>query len=79
MSGPLTVVAGERTVDELLAAIDSGRRVVVRTEFLGADHEVTLRRAEGTYYCDTPTQLHKHESADEMRTCVLTNGYASNG
>lgn len=79
MSEPLVVEAGERSAEELLAALDDGRRVVVRTEFLGSEHEVTLRRDGGTYYCDTPTRLHRHESADEMRDCLLTEGYGWNG
>jgi len=49
--------------------------VVVRTEFLGSDHEVTLRWDGETYYCDTPTRLHKHDDAAEMRTCLENQGY----
>ena len=71
----LVVEAGEYTVEELLDALEDGRRVVVRTEFLGAAHEVTLRY-DGVWYCDTPTRLHKHESRAEMRTCLERQGYA---
>jgi len=72
---PLIVDAGEAEIDELLDALEGGRRVVVRTEFLGGTHEVTLRY-DGMWYCDTPTRLHKHESRDEMRTCLERQGYA---
>jgi len=75
MAEPLVVEAGERSVDELLATLQDGRRIVVRTEFLGSEHEVTLRREGETYYCDTPTRLHKHESAAEMRECLANQGY----
>jgi len=75
MAEPLVVDAGERSVEALLAAVEEGRRVVVRTEFLGSDHEVTLRRDAGTYYCDTPTRLHKHETEAEMRACLERQGY----
>lgn len=75
MTEPLVVDAGERSVEELLGALKDGRRVVVNTEFLGSEHEVTLRRDGETYYCDTPTRLHKHESADEMRECLAEQGY----
>ncbi|ERH11039.1 MAG: hypothetical protein J07HX64_02818 [halophilic archaeon J07HX64] len=71
------VEAGECEPDELLAALESGDRIVVRTEFLGAEHEVTLRHDGGVYYCDTPTRLHKHDSKAEMRTCLENQGYAS--
>ena len=77
MTDPLVVDAGELGVDELLRAIESGDRVVVTTEFLGSEHEVTLRHDGETYYCDTPTRLHKHTSVDEMRACILKQGYAS--
>ena len=75
----MVVEAGERTVEELLAALDDGRRITVRTEFLGGDHEVTLRREDDVYYCDTPTRLHRHESAAAMRECIENQGYASDG
>ncbi|AGN01385.1 hypothetical protein L593_07190 [Salinarchaeum sp. Harcht-Bsk1] len=77
MAGPLRVEAGEITADEILDALREGRRVVVSTEVLGADHEVTLRHDGSQYYCDTPTTLHTHESEDEMRQCIHNQGYAS--
>jgi hemin uptake protein HemP len=75
MSDTLVVDAGEMSADELLEALDSGRRIVVRTEFLGSTHEVTLRHDGETYYCDTPTRLHKHGTTDEMRACLERQGY----
>jgi hemin uptake protein HemP len=77
MTEPLVVEAGELGVEELLDAIEDGDRVVVQTEFLGGEHEVTLRHDGDTYYCDTPTRLHKHEDAEEMRTCIRKQGYAA--
>lgn len=79
MAEPLIVEAGEYGVEELLDALESGRRVVVRTEFLGNEHEVTLRRDGETYYCDTPTRLHTHESPEEMRECLTSQGYGRDG
>jgi hemin uptake protein HemP len=75
MSEPLVIDAGEMSTDELLDTLDSGQRVIVRTEFLGSEHQVTLRHDGETYYCDTPTRLHKHQSADEMRRCLERQGY----
>jgi hemin uptake protein HemP len=77
MTDPLRVSAGELTTDEILSAIEDGQRVVVSTEMLGADHEVTLRHDGEVYYCDTPTTLHKHEDPAEMRECLVKQGYAS--
>ena len=75
MSEPLAVDAGEKGAEELLAVLESGRRVIVTTEFLGAEHEVTLRTDGETYYCDTPTRLHTHESVTGMRECIENQGY----
>jgi hypothetical protein len=75
MSDPLVVNAGEYGTEALLERLEGGQRVVVRTEFLGSEHEVTLRHDGETYYCDTPTTLHKHETADGMRECLETQGY----
>ncbi|WP_123535755.1 hypothetical protein [Halosimplex salinum] len=71
------VDAGEMDADALLARIKSEGRVRVRTEFLDAEHEVTLRWDGTTFYCDTPTRLHKHDSESEMRTCLQNQGYGT--
>nr|WP_304449106.1 hypothetical protein [Halomarina sp. PSRA2] len=71
------ISAGEWTSDEVLRALADGQRVVVETEFLGEQHEVTLRWDGETYYCDTPTRLHKHATEEEMRVCIRKMGYAA--
>lgn len=76
MPEPLVIEAGELSVAEMMAALESGRRIIVRTEFLGSEHEVTLRYNGEVYYCDTPTRLHKHSSAEEMQQCLKNQGYA---
>ena len=75
MADPLLVTAGEQSPQEILDALNDGRRVVVTTTFLGSEYEVTLRWDGETYYCDTPTRLHKHDSEAEMRTCLEEQGY----
>ena len=77
MAEPLRAEAGELSAEEILAALTEGRRVVVETEMLGSPHEVTLRHDGTTYYCDTPTTLHKHSDEDEMRACIEQMGYGS--
>lgn len=77
MSDPLRIDAGERTADEIIDVIRDGRRVVVTTTTLEETQEVTLRYDGSMYYCDTPTQLHRHESESEMRTCIRKMGYAA--
>ncbi|QCC51670.1 hypothetical protein [Halapricum salinum] len=75
MAEPLVVTPGEVSPEEMLDALNDGQRVVVNTEFLGSEHEVTLRWDGETYYCDTPTRLHKHETEAEMRACLERQGY----
>jgi hypothetical protein len=71
------VEAGDCATEDLLARLHEGERVTVRTEFLGDPHEVTLRYDGETYYCDTPTTLHKHDTEAEMRECIRNHGYCS--
>lgn len=75
MAEPIVVTAGEAQPEEILDKLNDGQRVVVRTEFLGSEYEVTLRWDGETYYCDTPTRLHKHDTESEMRTCLEQQGY----
>jgi hypothetical protein len=76
MAEPLRVESGELSAEEILDALNAGRRVVILTEMLGETHEVTLRHDGTTFYCDTPTTLHKHDDEAEMRTCIDRMGYA---
>ena len=76
MAGIRTVEAGELDAEAMLDLLESGHRLIVETEFLGSEHEVTLRHDGDTYYCDTPTQLRRHSSADGMRACIRSQGYA---
>jgi hypothetical protein len=72
----LTVIdAGTYTAEELLARLREGERLVVRAEVLGTAEEMTLRFDGETYYCDTPTTLHKHTDEAEMETCMQNFGY----
>lgn len=72
----LTVDAGELDADDLMDRLKEGERVVVKTSFLGSEKRVTLRFDGETFYCDTPTTLHKHETEDDMRACIEEQGYA---
>jgi hemin uptake protein HemP len=73
---PLRIEAGELSAEEIMDALREGRRVVVTTDMLGGSHTVTLRHDGSTYYCDTPTTLHKHVEEEDMRTCIDRMGYA---
>lgn len=75
MSDSIVVDAGEYTATELLEQLRDGDRLVVQTEVLGSPEELTLRYDGTTYYCDTPTTLHKHGTEDEMEQCMRHYGY----
>lgn len=73
--GELRVTAGELDAEAVMSALNDGRRVIVQTELLGSEHEVTLRHDGSVYYCDTPTTLHRHDSEAGMRHCLDEQGY----
>ncbi|MFB6250301.1 MAG: hypothetical protein ABEI27_01210 [Halobellus sp.] len=75
MADPLRIESGELTATEILDELREGRRVVVEAELLGGTHQLSLRHDGETYYCDTPTTLHKHDDEAEMRTCIENMGY----
>ncbi len=73
----LEVDAGELTATEIITELQAGRRIVVRAKLFGAKREMTLRHDGETFYCDTPTRLHKHDDTAEMRECIERMGYGS--
>ncbi len=75
--GPLRIAPGEITVEEILERLEAGQRVIIERDFLGSVHEVTLRYDGETYYCDTPTTLHRHQTVDGMRDCLVGEEYGS--
>lgn len=77
MPPQLRINAGELTTAEILAALNDGKRVLVSVEMLGGRQEISLRYDGDTYYCDTPTQLHKHSDEAEMRACIEDMGYGA--
>lgn len=76
MSEPTAIEPGEHTVEELLDRLTDGERFVVRTQVLGSTEELSLRFDGETYYCDSPTILHKHTEPAEMRECIEKLGFA---
>jgi hypothetical protein len=75
MSGPTVIEAGDHGTEELLNRLRDRERLVVRADVLGSTEEMTLRFDGETYYCDTPTTLHKHDTAEEMAKCMRQYGY----
>lgn len=79
MTEPLRTTPGELSADEVVAALDSGRRVLIDVEIAGAEKQVVLRRRGDVYYCDTPTTLHTHETESGIRGCLEGQGYVRPG
>lgn len=77
MTEPIRARPGELTANEVVDALDSGRRVLITVEIAGAEKEVVLRRRGDVYYCDTPTTLHTHDSREGIRACLEGQGYVS--
>lgn len=77
MRRTLRASTGELTVDRIIEVLNTGRRVVIQIETGGRTHEVELRlNDDGRYCCDTPRQLHTHETEREMRAWLVDQGYA---
>lgn len=76
MSEVLRIEAGDLSADEIIDALNKGRRILVDVEIAGGQHEVALRYDGETYHCDTPTNLHRHTNEAEMRGCINRMGYA---
>lgn len=72
---PIRARSDEVSAEEIISALHDGRRVILEREILDGVHEVTLRFDGETYYCDTPTTLHRHESLEGMRACLDDHQY----
>jgi hypothetical protein len=77
MTEPLLVKPEELTANEVVEALDSGRRVLIVVEIAGTEKQIVLRRHGGVYYCDTPTTLHTHDTESGIRACLENQGYVS--
>lgn len=74
---PLRIESGEMSAEAILEALHEGRRVIITRRVLAGEHQITLRYDGEIYYCDTPTKLHRHETAEQMRTCLDDQQYAT--
>ncbi len=60
----------DNSSEEILELLDSGKRIVVTVEALGIQREVTLRKNEGEYVCDTGFKLMTYDDRDGMKKCI---------
>ena len=67
---PVRISRKEFSSDEVLEHLDDGRRVIVTVGTLGVETEVTLRKTDGEYVCDTGFKLFTYERREEMKQCI---------
>jgi hypothetical protein len=67
---PVKISRKELSSDEIMERIQSGQRVIVTVEMLGVEREVTLRKTEEEYVCDTGLKLMNYEDQDGLKACI---------
>ena len=60
----------EHSSEEVLDHLDDGRRVIVTMGKLGLEKEVTLRKSDGEYVCDTGFKLLTYDDREGMKNCI---------
>ena len=60
----------EHSSDAIVEHLDAGHRVVVTVSALGIEREVTLRKNDGEYICDTGLKLMSYDDPGEMKNCI---------
>lgn len=68
--GPVRISRKEFSSDEILSRLDDGQRVIVTTGAFGIEKEITLRKNEDTYVCDTGFKLMSYDDRDGMKQCI---------
>jgi len=70
MAELVTVARQELTAGEILDILEDGDRVRIEVSMLGKSMEMVVREHAGTYYCDTPMKLVKHDTREGFRNCL---------
>lgn len=64
------VSRGELTAGEIVDVVDAGGRVIIELTILGQPTKLAIRSHDGSYYCDTPMKLFKHDTVQGLRACL---------
>jgi len=67
---PVQISRKEFSSDDVLEYLDDGRRVLVTVGVLGVETDVTLRKTDEEYVCDTGLKLLTYEKREEMKQCI---------
>lgn len=60
----------EFSSEEVLDRIESGQRVIVTVEVMGVSRDVTLRKTDNQYVCDTGLKLMNYDDRDGLKACI---------
>jgi hypothetical protein len=60
----------EFSAEEAIDRIDAGQRVVVTVDVMGASRDVTLRKTDDEYVCDTGLKLLSYDDRDGLKACI---------
>ena len=67
---PVRISRKEFTSQEVLDRIESGQRIIVTIDVFGSSKEITLRKTDDKYLCDTGLKLMSYEDRDGLKTCI---------
>lgn len=60
----------EFTAEEVLELLDAGNRVLLTSEIVSPSTDVSIRKRDGEYLCDTGIKLLQHADREEMKRCI---------
>ena len=69
-AGPVRISRKEFSSEEILDYLDDGQRVIVTMGKLGVEKEVTLRKSDAEYVCDTGFKLLTYDDREGMKNCI---------
>lgn len=77
--GTVRINRKEYSAEEILERLDSGERITVAIEALGIEREITLRKNDGEYVCDTGLKLMSYDNRNGMKNCLERLRLAESG
>lgn len=66
----LRISRKEFSSDEIISYLDEGQRVIVPVGKFGIEKEVTLRKTDEEYVCDTGFKLLSYDEQEGMKQCI---------
>lgn len=69
-AGPIRISRKEFSSEEVLDYLDDGRSVIVTMGKFGVEKEISLRKSDEEYVCDTGVKLLSYDDRDGMRECI---------